>query len=108
VSVSVPDRRPWFKLVVASGTPYALVWRVGLSMGMFSIGPLPDVADVQSPSVRRPMLLIILILILVFGVGGGWYTRGNPNYGYWGGGGIGIVGVLVICLILYALGILRL
>jgi hypothetical protein len=51
------------------------------------------------------MLLLIIILILLFGGGGGYY-----GYSRWGmGGGLGILGtVLLIVLILYLLGAVRL
>jgi hypothetical protein len=50
------------------------------------------------------MLLLIIILLLVFGGGGGYY-----GYNRWGsGGGLGIVGtVLLIFVILYFLGAVR-
>jgi hypothetical protein len=50
------------------------------------------------------MLLLIIILVLLFGGGGGYY-----GYSRWGtGGGLGIVGtVLVIALVLYLLGAIR-
>ena len=62
------------------------------------------------------LIIVIVILFLIFGGGGGWYgyrRQGpgpelGPAYGWnpgWGIGGIGTV--LVILLILYALGILR-
>src|ERR1700691_4358793 len=51
------------------------------------------------------MLLLIIILVLLFGGGGGYY-----GYSRWGaGGGLGILGtVLLIVLVLYLLGMLRL
>lgn len=51
------------------------------------------------------MLLLIIILILLFGGGGGYY-----GYSRWGmGGGLGILGtVLLIVLVLYLLGVVRL
>jgi hypothetical protein len=50
------------------------------------------------------MLLLIIILVLLFGGGGGYY-----GYSRWGtGGGLGIVGtVLLIVLVLYLLGAVR-
>jgi hypothetical protein len=50
------------------------------------------------------MLLLIIILLLLFGGGGGYY-----GYNRWGsGGGLGIVGtVLLIFVILYFLGAVR-
>ena len=50
------------------------------------------------------MLLLIILLVLLFGGGGGYY-----GYSRWGtGGGLGIVGtVLVIALVLYLLGAIR-
>ncbi|MGA3292953.1 MAG: DUF3309 family protein [Candidatus Acidiferrales bacterium] len=50
------------------------------------------------------MVLLIIILILLFGGGGGYY-----GYSRWGtGGGLGIVGtVLLVVLILYLLGAVR-
>jgi len=50
------------------------------------------------------MLLLIIVLLLLFGGGGGYY-----GYSRWGSsGGIGVVGtVLVIGLVLYLLGVLR-
>ncbi len=50
------------------------------------------------------MLLILIIVLLVLMVGGGGY-----GFRRWGtGGGLGIVGtVLVIALILWLLGVLR-
>ena len=51
------------------------------------------------------MLLLIIILILLFGGGGGYY--GYSRWGY--GGGLGVLGtVLLIVLILYLLGAVRL
>jgi hypothetical protein len=51
------------------------------------------------------MLLLIIVLILLFGGGGGYY-----GYSRWGaGGGLGILGtVLLIVLVLYLLGAVRL
>lgn len=51
------------------------------------------------------MLLLIIVLLLLFGGGGGYY-----GYSRWGrGGGLGIVGtVIVIALLLYRFGGLRL
>jgi Protein of unknown function (DUF3309) len=51
------------------------------------------------------MLLLIIILVLLFAGGGGYY-----GYSRWGtGGGLGIVGtVLLIVLVLYLLGMVRL
>jgi hypothetical protein len=51
------------------------------------------------------MLLLIIILILLFGGGGGYY-----GYSRWGmGGGLAILGmVLLIVLVLYLLGAIRL
>jgi hypothetical protein len=50
------------------------------------------------------MLLLIIVLLLLFGGGGGYY-----GYSRWGSsGGLGIVGtVVVIALVLYLLGVLR-
>jgi Protein of unknown function (DUF3309) len=50
------------------------------------------------------MLLLIILLVLLFGGGGGYY-----GYSRWGtGGGLGIVGtVVVIALVLYLLGAIR-
>ena len=50
------------------------------------------------------MLLLIIILVLLFGGGGGYY-----GYSRWGtGGGLGVVGtVLVIALVLYLFGAIR-
>jgi hypothetical protein len=50
------------------------------------------------------LLLLIIVLVLLLGGGGGYY-----GYSRWGtGGGMGILGtVLVIVLILYLLGALR-
>ncbi|MEJ1968496.1 MAG: DUF3309 family protein [Rhizomicrobium sp.] len=49
------------------------------------------------------LLIIIILLVLLFG-GGGW---GYSRYG--AGGGLGIVGtILVIFLVLYLLGAVRL
>ncbi|MGB7434117.1 MAG: hypothetical protein WBR26_09190 [Candidatus Acidiferrum sp.] len=50
------------------------------------------------------LLLLIIVLLLVFGGGGGYY-----GYSRWGSrGGFGIVGtVVVIALVLYFLGALR-
>ena len=50
------------------------------------------------------MLLLIIILVLLFGGGGGYY-----GYSRWGtGGGMGIVGtVLLIVLVMYLFGALR-
>jgi hypothetical protein len=50
------------------------------------------------------MLLLVVILILLFAGGGGYF-----GYSRWGtGGGLGIVGtVLLIVLVLYLLGALR-
>jgi hypothetical protein len=50
------------------------------------------------------MLLLIILLVLLFGGGGGYY-----GYSRWGtGGGLGIVGtVIVIALVLYLLGAIR-
>jgi hypothetical protein len=45
------------------------------------------------------MLLLIILLVLLFGGGGGYY-----GYNRWGaGGGIGIVGLVLICLLVYFL-----
>ena len=51
------------------------------------------------------MLLLIIILVLLFAGGGGYY-----GYSRWGaGGGLGIAGtVLLIVLVLYLLGMVRL
>jgi hypothetical protein len=51
------------------------------------------------------MLLLIILLVLLFAGGGGYY-----GYSRWGtGGGLGIVGtVLLIVLVLYLLGMVRL
>ena len=51
------------------------------------------------------MLLLLIVLLLLFGGGGGYY-----GYSRWGaGGGLGILGtVLVIVLVLYLLGAVRL
>jgi hypothetical protein len=51
------------------------------------------------------MLLLIIVLLLLFGGGGGYY-----GYSRWGrGGGFGIVGaVVIIALVLYLFGGLRL
>ena len=51
------------------------------------------------------MLLLIILLVLLFGGGGGYY-----GYSRWGtGGGLGIVRtVLMILLVVYLLGGLRL
>jgi hypothetical protein len=50
------------------------------------------------------MLLLIIVLVLLFGGGGGYY-----GYSKWGtGGGMGIFGtVLLVVLIMYLLGALR-
>ncbi len=50
------------------------------------------------------MLLLIIVLLLLFGGGGGYY-----GYSRWGSsGGLGIVGtVVVIALVLYLIGVLR-
>lgn len=50
------------------------------------------------------MLLLIIVVILLFGGGGGYY-----GYSRWGsGGGLGILGtVLLIVLVLYLLGAIR-
>ena len=52
------------------------------------------------------LVILIILLVLIFGGGGGYYgfSRYNPGWGL--GGGIGTV--LVILLICYLLGILRL
>lgn len=51
------------------------------------------------------LLILIIVLLLLFGGGGGYY--GYSRWGY--GGGLGIVGtVLLIFVILYLLGGLRL
>jgi hypothetical protein len=49
-------------------------------------------------------MLLIIVLLLLFGGGGGYY-----GYSRWGSsGGLGIVGtVVVIALVLYLLGVLR-
>jgi hypothetical protein len=50
------------------------------------------------------LLLLIILIILLAGGGGGYY--GYSRWGY--GGGLGIVGtVLLIVLVLYLLGALR-
>jgi hypothetical protein len=51
------------------------------------------------------MLLLIIVLLLLFGGGGGYY-----GYSRWGrGGGVGIIGaVVIIALVLYLFGGLRL
>ena len=49
------------------------------------------------------LILLIVILFLVFGGGGGYLMRGNPQYGYIGGGGIGLGTIFVILLIWYLL-----
>ena len=56
-------------------------------------------------SAEAHMLLLIIILVLLFGGGGGYY-----GYSRWGtGGGLGVVGtVLVIVLVVYLFGGLRL
>jgi hypothetical protein len=50
------------------------------------------------------LLIIIVLLLLLFGGGGGYY-----GYSRWGsGGGLGIVGtVVLIAVVLYFLGVLR-
>lgn len=50
------------------------------------------------------MLLLIIVLLLLFGGGGGYY-----GYSRWGSsGGLGIAGtVVVIALVLYLIGVLR-
>ena len=48
------------------------------------------------------MNLVILIIILVLLFGGGGFYLGGPSHG-----GIGLVGVLVIVLVLYLLGVFR-
>jgi hypothetical protein len=54
---------------------------------------------------EMPMLLLIILLVLLFGGGGGYY--GHQRWGM--GGGLGIGGtVLVIVVVLYLLGGLRL
>jgi hypothetical protein len=45
------------------------------------------------------MLLLIIVLVLLLG-GGGWYY-GNQNWGPQGG--IGIVGVILVCLLIWYL-----
>jgi hypothetical protein len=51
------------------------------------------------------MLILLLVLLLVFGVGG--YSLGGSERGYhYGGGGIGLV--LIIALVLYLMGVIRL
>lgn len=53
-------------------------------------------------------LLVVLVLVILFCGGGyygghaGWY-QGSPFMG----GGIGLGGVLLICLVLYLLGVFR-
>ena len=61
-----------------------------------------ELTEISSAEVH--MLLLIIILVLLFGGGGGYY-----GYSRWGtGGGLGIVGtVLVIALVLYLLGAIR-
>jgi hypothetical protein len=51
------------------------------------------------------MLLLLIVLLLLFGGGGGYY-----GYSRWGtGGGIGIVGtILVIALLVFVFGGMRL
>jgi Protein of unknown function (DUF3309) len=50
------------------------------------------------------LLVLIIVLILLLGGGGGYY--GYSRWGY--GGGLGILGtVLLIVLILYLLGAMR-
>jgi Protein of unknown function (DUF3309) len=53
---------------------------------------------------RIQMLLLIIVLVLLFGGGGGYY-----GYSRWGtGGGMGILGtVLLIVVVMYLLGALR-
>jgi hypothetical protein len=53
---------------------------------------------------ENPMLLLIIVLVLLFGGGGGYY-----GYSRWGtGGGMGILGtVLLIVVVMYLLGALR-
>ena len=58
------------------------------------------IVDSECYSTSMPTLLIVLLLILLLG-GGGFYL-GGPAYG---GGGIGVI--LVICLILYLMGVFR-
>jgi len=53
------------------------------------------------------MLLLIILLILVFGGGLGYlghtqWGQGQP----WAGPGIGLGTILIICLILYLMGVL--
>jgi hypothetical protein len=53
------------------------------------------------------LLVIVIVLVLLFvGGGGGYYWgRGNESYGPWGGGGIGLGGVMLILLVLWLLGV---
>ena len=50
----------------------------------------------MSPTV----LILIVVLVIVFG-GGGYYSYGNYGPAY--GGGIGLVGILLIILVVWAL-----
>jgi hypothetical protein len=52
------------------------------------------------------MLLLIIILILLFGGGGGYY--GHSRWGPGGGAGIGLGTIVMILLIAYLMGGLRL
>jgi hypothetical protein len=72
--------------------------------GQISLPLLIKVVLYEIPAKETHMLLLIIILLLVFGGGGGYY-----GYSRWGtGGGLGIVGtVLLIIVVLYLLGAVR-
>jgi hypothetical protein len=71
----------------------------------FALSQRVKKGNVQEPEKETAMLLLIIVLVLLFGGGGGYY-----GYSRWGtGGGMGIVGtVLLIVLLLYLFGGLRL
>jgi hypothetical protein len=50
---------------------------------------------------RMPLIVILIILIIVFG-GGGYYM--GPGIGYYGGGGLDLVLIIVLLFLLFGRG----